>query len=231
MENFSALNSCTVSNAKCICFDMLTPEEMELINKNSIDVRYKKGEVICKHGTFSPHIILLREGLAKIYLEGLNDSLILKIITSGNLIGLTSIFEGNNVFHYSSMAYVDSQASLIDINIFRKVVKQNAEFASSVINILCENSLQTFGRFFCLTHKQLYGRMADILLCLSERIFKDHTFELNLSRKELAELTGMSTESVIRMLKKFKDDGIIKMTGKTVNIDNFDLLRKISEYG
>lgn len=220
-----------MSNAKCICFDMLTPEEMELINKNSIDVRYKKGEVICKHGTFSPHIILLREGLAKIYLEGLNDSLILKIITSGNLIGLTSIFEGNNVFHYSSMAYVDSQASLIDINIFRKVVKQNAEFASSVINILCENSLQTFGRFFCLTHKQLYGRMADILLCLSERIFKDHTFELNLSRKELAELTGMSTESVIRMLKKFKDDGIIKMTGKTVNIDNFDLLRKISEYG
>jgi len=231
MEKFSALNSCTVSNAKCICFDMLTPEEMDLINKNSIDVRYKKGEVICKHGTFAPHIILLKEGLAKIYLEGLNDSLILKIITSGNLIGLTSIFEGNNVFHYSSMAYVDSQASLIDINIFRKIIKQNAEFASSVVNILCENSLQTFGRFFCLTHKQLYGRMADILLCLSERIFKDHTFELNLSRKELAELTGMSTESVIRMLKKFKDDGIIKMTGKTVNIDNFDLLRKISEYG
>jgi CRP/FNR family transcriptional regulator len=210
---------------------MLTPEEMDLINKNSIDVRYKKGEVICKHGTFAPHIILLRDGLAKVYLEGLNDSLILKIITSGNLIGLTSINDGNNVFPYSSMAYVDSTASLIDINIFRKILKQNAEFANSIINILCENSQQTFGRFFCLTHKQLYGRMADILLCLSERIFKERTFELNLSRKELAELTGMSTESVIRMLKKFKDDGIIKMTGKSIVIANYDLLRKISEYG
>jgi CRP/FNR family transcriptional regulator, polysaccharide utilization system transcription regulator len=231
MENFTALNSCTVSNAKCICFDLLTEEELELIEKNSINVKYKKGEVICKHGTIAPHLILLKEGLAKIYLEGLNDSLILKIITSGNIIGLSSVFEGNNLFHYSSMAYIDSTASLIDINIFRKILNQNVKFANSIINILCENSIQTFGRFFCLTNKQLYGRMADILLCLSERIFKERSFELNLSRKELAELTGMSTESVIRMLKKFKDDGLIIMEGKMINIANYDLLRKISEYG
>jgi CRP/FNR family transcriptional regulator len=231
MEKFSALNSCTVSNAKSICFDMLTEEEQELIDKNSIDVKYKKGEVICKHGTFAPHVIFLKDGLAKIFLEGLNDSLILKIITSGNLIGLTSVMEDNNVFHYSSTAYIESTARLIDINVFRQIIRQNGEFANSIINILCENSLQTFGRFFCLTHKQLYGRMADILLCLSERIFKDRNFQLNLSRKELAELTGMSTESVIRMLKKFKDDGIITMEGKRVNVANFDLLRKISEYG
>ena len=231
MEKFSALNSCTVSNAKCVCFDLLTEEENELIKKNQVEVRYKKGEVICKHGTIAPHIIFLKEGLAKVYLEGLNDSLILKIITSGNLIGLTAIMEDNNVFHSSAMAYVDSSASLIDITVFRKILKQNAAFANSIINILCENSLQTFGRFFCLTHKQLYGRMADILLCLAERIFKERSFELNLSRKELAELTGMSTESVIRMLKKFKDDGIIKLEGKSVKISNYDLLRKISEYG
>lgn len=210
---------------------MLTKEEQALIDSNSINVRYKKGEVICKHGTIAPHVILLRDGLAKVYLEGLNDSLILKIITSGNIIGLTTIFEGNNIFHYSSMAYIDSTASLIDINIFRKILNQNVKFANSIINILCENSIQTFGRFFCLTHKQLYGRMADIILCLSERIFKKRDFELNLSRKELGELTGMSTESVIRMLKKFKDDGLIKMTGKKLYIVNYDLLRKISEYG
>ncbi len=231
MNNITPLNSCTVSQAKCLCFDHLTPEEVELIDKNSVEVKFKKGETICKHGTIAPHIIYLKEGLAKIYLEGLNDSLILKIIPSGNLIGLTSILDGNNTFHYSSHAYEDSVASLINLKIFRQIISQNAKFAASIIDILCENSLQTFGRFFCLTHKQLYGRMADILLCLAERIFKKEEFELNLSRKELAELTGMSTESVIRMLKKFKDDGIIELTGKRIKIANYDLLRKISEYG
>ncbi|MFO7827844.1 MAG: Crp/Fnr family transcriptional regulator [Bacteroidales bacterium] len=231
MNKLTALNSCTVSNAKCLCFDYLTAEEIELIDKNSIDVKYKKGETICKHGTIAPHVIYLKDGLAKIYLEGLNDSLILKIIPPGNLIGLTSILEGNNTFHYSSHTYEDSAASLIDIKIFKQIISQNAKFAASIIDMLCENSLQTFGRFFCLKHKQLYGRLADILLCLSERIFKKEEFVLKLSRKELAELSGMSTESLIRMIKKFKDDDIIEMQGKTIKIMNFELLHKISEYG
>jgi CRP-like cAMP-binding protein len=231
MNKVTALNSCTVSNAKCLCFDDLTPEEAELIAENSIEVKFKKGETICKHGTIAPHIMYLKEGLAKVYLEGLNDSLILKIIPPGNLIGLTSILEGNHIFPYSAKAYEDSLVTLIDIKVFRTIITQNAKFAASIIDILCENSLQTFGRFFCLTHKQLYGRMADILLCLAERIFKLNEFDLNLSRKELAELTGMSTESVIRMLKKFKDDGIIEITGKKLKIKDYEKLKKISDYG
>lgn len=231
MNKIIALNSCAVSNAKSLSFDLLTLEEAELIDKNSIEVKYKKGETICKCGTIAPHIIHLKKGLAKIYLEGLNNSLILKIIPPGKLIGLTSILDGNNIFSYSAQVYEDSVATLIDIKVFRTIITQNAKFAASVIDILCENSLQTFGRFFCLTHKQLYGRMADILLCLAERIFNLTEFDLNLSRKELAELTGMSTESVIRMLKKFKDDGIIEMTGKKLKIIDYNLLKKISEYG
>ncbi|NOQ27373.1 MAG: helix-turn-helix domain-containing protein [Bacteroidales bacterium] len=231
MNKITALNSCAVSNAKSLSFDLLTSEEAELIDENSIEVKYKKGETICKFGTIAPHIIHLKKGLAKIYLEGLNNSLILKIIPPGKLIGLTSILDGNNVFPYSAQVYEDSVATLIDIKVFRTIITQNAKFAASVIDILCENSLQTFGRFFCLTHKQLYGRMADILLCLAERIFNLTEFDLNLSRKELAELTGMSTESVIRMLKKFKDDGIIEMKGKKLKIVDYEKLKKISDYG
>jgi len=48
----------------------------------------------------------------------------------------------------------------------------NTEFAKEVIEILSSNSVQVNGRFFCLTHKQSFGRLADIILCLSQRIFK-----------------------------------------------------------
>lgn len=231
MDKPSSLSSCTVSNAKCICFEVLTKEELDLVNNNSMEVVFKKGEKICKHGTLVPHVILLTAGLAKVYLESGQNSLILKVITPGNLIGLTSVFEGNNIFHYSSKAYIDSKAILIDINVFRKILSQNIKFANSIISILSENSIQTFGRFYCFTHKQLYGRMADVLLCLSERIFKSQEFELNLSRKELAELMGMSTESVIRMLKKFKEDGSIQIEGKNLRILDYEALRNVSEYG
>ena len=73
--------------------------------------------------------------------------------------------------------------------------------------------------------------MADILMCLSERIFKSLEYELPLSRNDLAELTGMSTESVIRLVKEFKDDSIIEVSGKNMKILDPERLRKISTIG
>lgn len=223
--------TCTVSEFNTNVFAPLTPKEVELLEQNMIHVRYKKGESICKIGTLAPHIIYVREGLAKVFLEGCSESLVLKIIPPDNFIALTAVLEGNTVFPYSATAYKPTEASLIDINIVRQLIRENGVFAASIINILCSNAQQIFGRFYCITHKQLYGRMADIILCLSERIFKQPSFELDLSRGELAELTKMSTESVIRMLRKFKDDGIIEMEGKTFTVKDFEMLRKISNFG
>ncbi|NJO87844.1 MAG: winged helix-turn-helix domain-containing protein [Chloroflexia bacterium] len=96
-----------------------------------------------------PMFLYLSSGLAKVYMESLHEQLVLKIIPADNIVGLTSLFSGNNVFQYSVSAYVNSKVKLIDINIFRQ-----------------------------------------------------KSFELLLSRKDFAELSGMTTETVIRMLKK-----------------------------
>jgi CRP/FNR family transcriptional regulator len=73
--------------------------------------------------------------------------------------------------------------------------------------------------------------MADILICLAQRIFKTDSFNLPLSRSDLAELTGMSTESVIRVMKDFKDDGLIQFEGKEIELLDIEKLLKISELG
>jgi CRP/FNR family transcriptional regulator, polysaccharide utilization system transcription regulator len=231
MNQKSVLNSCTVNYDTYDCFEKLSDEELKLLESNRVEVTYKKGETLCKQGTFASHIMYICKGLVKVYVENDKDSLILKILPEGNLIGLTSLYDGNNIFQYSAIAYQDSLVRLIDINVFRQLLKQNPDFANEVINILCENSIQTYGRFFCFTHKQSYGRMADILLCLACRIYKKNEFDLLLSRKELAELTGLSTERVIRIIKKFKDDGLISMEGKTFRILDHEKLQKISNHG
>ncbi|MEE4255555.1 MAG: Crp/Fnr family transcriptional regulator [Bacteroidales bacterium] len=224
-------NSCVVRTPEDSCFDLLTDDEKKLVDDNMVEVHYKKGEIICKQGSFASKIIYLSEGLVKVYLEGSPKNLVLTITPKNNMVGLPSIFEGNNTFLYSVSPYVDSWARLIDINVFKQILKQNAAFASKIIDILNENTAQAYGRFFCLTRKQLHGRMADILMCLSERIFKSLEYDLPLSRNDLAELTGMSTESVIRLVKEFKDDRIIEVSGKSIRILDPERLRKISSVG
>lgn len=224
-------NTCVVRTPEGTCFDLLTEDEKKLVDDNMVEVFYKKGEIICKQGSFASKIIFLSEGLVKVYLEGNPKNLILTITPKNNLVGLPSIFQGNNTFLYSVSPYVDSWAKLIDINIFKQLLKQNAIFASRIIDILNENTAQAYGRFFCLTRKQLHGRMSDIMLCLSDRIFKSLEFELPLSRNDLGDLTGMSTESVIRMMKEFKDDKLIEVSGKNIKILDPDRMRKISTVG
>ncbi len=49
--------------------------------------------------------------------------------------------------------------------------------------------------------------------------------------KELAELTGLTPESVIRILSKFKNDKLIHMEGKMIHILDMTKLKQISDYG
>lgn len=224
-------NTCSTFLDESRCFDRLTEEEKQIVENNSVEVHYRKGETICKQGTFASHIIFLENGLVKSYLEGSPKNLVLTITPPGRLVGLPAIFEGNNTFLFSVSTYVDSRVKLVNINAFKQLINQNAKFAARVIDILNENTSQTYGRFYCLVRKQLHGRLADILLCLSQRIFKEEEFDLPLSRNDLAELTGMSTESVIRIMKDFKDEKLISSAGKRIKILDSVKMQKISDFG
>jgi len=223
--------SCTVTHENCECLDYLTAEQKQLVEDKQRIIHYKKGEIIAKHGAFASHVIFLCEGLVKVYYESGKDSLILKIVSPGNLIGLTSLQKKDNIFQYTASAYIDSVARLIDINLFKTFIMENGAFAAEIINILGENTNQINSRFFGMTHRQSYGKLADLILCLAGRIFKSSKFELHLTRKELAELAGMSTESAIRILKKFQDENYIKIENKVFEILDPEGLQRICDLG
>jgi len=228
MDQYSG---CTISMHKCRCFEKLSPEESRLLEEHSVVVRYRKGEVICKQGSFAHNIMYIEKGLTKVFIDNGGSTLVLKIIPEGNLLGLSAVNEQNNTYQYSAAAYIDTEIKQVDIHFFRKLIAQNSTFAKAVIDILSANSLQIYGRFFCFTHKQSYGRLADILLCLSDRVFRTTDFELPLSRKDLAELSGMSPETVARMLTRFNDEGLIRLQGKSIQLLEPEKLRRISEIG
>ncbi len=231
MVNKTQFSGCSISSHECKCFEKLSPEEVKLVEANSVYVEYKKGEVICKRGSFASHIMYLESGLVKVYIEDGVNTLVLKILPEKNLIGLASVSNSVKTFEYSVMAYVNSVIREIDIDVFITLLNNNPVFAKEVIDIQNANSIQIYGRFFCLTHKQSFGRLADIILCLSDRVFKSDIFDLPLSRKDLAELSGLSSETVIRMLKVFREEGLIEMEGKKIRIIDREKIKQISETG
>ena len=230
-EETKGISHCSVFEFEQSWYDLLNAGEKSLIEANSVSISFKKGETVCKLGAFASHIYFLEEGLVKVYLEEKKSNLILMLSPKNSLLGLAAVYDGSNKMPFSIATYTDSRIRMIDIQVFRQLLKLNPDFSYRIINLLNESTAQIYGRFFSLTKKQLHGRLADILLCLSNRIFKSTAFDLPLSRADLGDLTGMSTESVIRMMKEFKDDGLIGMHCKQIELLDIGRLERISEFG
>ena len=72
----------------------------------------------------------------------------------------------------------------------------------------------------------MHGRIADALLFLHDEIYCKNPFILSISRQDLADLTAMSKENVIRVIKVFKDQGLLKVDGNIMEIlDKKELIR------
>jgi len=82
-----------------------------------------------------------------------------------------------------------------------------------------------------ITQKYMPGRVADLLLYLKNEIFLCNPFDTRLSRQELADMTGMTMESFIRILKEFKTSGIITVDGPNIQIVDEEALQFISKKG
>jgi CRP/FNR family transcriptional regulator len=111
------------------------------------------------------------------------------------------------------------------------LIRKNPDFAEEFIRRVSLQAIFNFEQMISLTQKQMHGRIADVLFYLSEKIYSGNPFDLTISRQDLADLSGMSKESAIRILKEFKEEGIVNVDGNKVDILNLKQLRQISERG
>ncbi len=223
-----------------ICFDCsmaspvfcsLKPDEIARIDKNRIEVTYNPGEIIMKSGTPDTHVISFFEGLAKISLEGKGGrNFILDFVRP------PSFFSGPGLFidkkhHFTISAVEPCKLCLIAMDPFLDVMKGNAKMAFAFMENSNNFILNLANKMESLLVKHHHGRVAEAVLYLSKKIYYSNPFKLSISKKELSEMTGLSKESVSRILHEFTNEGMLRITGKTFHILKEDLLEQISRNG
>lgn len=211
-------------------FSLLNESELELLNNARMEVNFKKGEIIYKQGTPLTHIVIIHTGFGKIYVEGSNGrNLILTYTKEYDLNGGVGVFI--DLRHHSSlMAITDCGACFIDINSFKEVLRKNATFMEGYLREYSQRVLHTYYQFAVLTQKNMEGRMAESIIYLKDHVFNNGSIK-HVSKQDLAELTAMTKESAIRVLKEFKDDGLIEIEGQKINILDQKALEQVARHG
>ncbi len=231
MDDFSEITNCLDCMHSTNCFRQKIPDESDFINRNKTQVVYSKGENICKEKAYSSHILYIADGLVKVYLESPNNRHInINILKTSEFIGLSSLY-GDNIYHYSAVALVDSTICMINKESFQKIILEHGRFASDIIEWYCNKEKQLFKRIKSLGHKQMHGRLADIIFYLCDENFDQDVLFEQLSRKDIADFAGISTESTVRLLTELKNEGVIDLPGKKIEILDKKRLLEISKHG
>jgi CRP-like cAMP-binding protein len=213
------------------CFQMLSPEEAEFVRSGKTQVLFRKDDNLTKQGTFASYILFIIDGFARQYLEGDGiKNYNLHIVKPGDFLGLSALFS-ENTFNYSTVALTDCRVFLVEKEAMAKVVKQNGMFGFNIIKRYCEQNTNLINTVRNLMYKQMNGRMADTLLYIDTlKNEKAEIFQL-LSRKDIADFTGISTESTVKLLKIFEKDGLIELHEKDIKIIKHAALLEISRRG
>jgi CRP/FNR family transcriptional regulator len=75
------------------------------------------------------------------------------------------------------------------------------------------------------------GKMSKVLLYLNDIKAQHPDIFLLLSRKEIADFAGISTENAIKVLKALEKDKIIQLRDKDIVIIDKHILKELSAHG
>lgn len=230
-ESKRNLYDCDKCFFRLISTRFMPAEEFELIRRTSVQLRFEKGETILKQGATAHQLVFLHKGTVKFnYHFDTGKNYIMTIVSGPKLLGGANLFfKETNIF--SLVAMEDCEVCLLDSKALRTVAQKNANFVLA----LCESTMSMFQssifNFVSMAHKQVNGRIADILIYLWEEVYKSRPEDFQISRKELAEFAACSPENLINTLSKFNKEGIILLDGKKIKINNMKKLQEISKRG
>ena len=223
--------TCEHCELRELLVENLDSENLKLVCSGKYEKYYRAGEIIIKEGMLIQDFTYLKSGLVKLFrYDSSGREQIITIARPMDYVSLLSVFSGE-YYNYSVSALEDSVTCNLKMNEVKTMASKYGKVAfnllrqmSSVADTIILESLE-------IRKKHLRGRVAYLLIYFSETIFHLTEFDLPLSRKEMADYVGMTTENVIRTLSEFRKDGILKIYGKTIQIANMDSLRSISEFG
>ncbi len=222
---------CTTCLYEAPLFQGLANNELDYLSQFTSERISKKGEMVVHEGDAITHLSFLKKGLLKLY-TGSNDGKgqIISLAKPNDCVGLLSVFSTPN-YHYSMNAIEDSWLCHVMMEPVKEVLRRNGDFGITILARVSKAADFIIQHNLELSRLHLRGRIAYILLDFSENIYNSLSFELPVSRKEIGELIGMTTENVIRILSEFRRDELITISNKTITIWNVEMLRRISKSG
>ncbi|MFC1981794.1 Crp/Fnr family transcriptional regulator [Chloroflexota bacterium] len=206
-------------------FSSLTDDELAELANLTLERGFMSNEFIFWEGDAPESFYIIAEGKVKVFKHSsLGREFIIAFFGPGEMFGEVAVFE-NKPYPASAQAVAETRVLGIKREDFLSFLAKRPQVALRIINILGGRLRDAQSRLRDLAGERVEQRLASVLLMLSSKLGDTLPF----TRQEIADMTGTTTETVIRLMSHLKDRGIIRSTRGKVIILNKEKLSILSE--
>lgn len=205
-------------------FQNLSAAQLQKIANLLQEKTYAKETMIFFEAEVAAGFYILLQGQVKIFKLAENGKeQILKVFNRGDVFGEVPVFEGST-FPANCQTIKATKVLYLSRQHFLQLVKHDPQFALSMLALLSQRLRAFTVTIENLTLKEVAPRLAAYLLYLA-KTHDCNKLQLDVSKTVLANILGVSRETLSRAIKKLEQLNLIHVSGKNVEIYNLAKLK------
>ncbi len=205
--------------------------QIEDLSKNKEIIIYKNKDKVFEKGKQAHFLYFIESGNVKLHqMTESGKEFVFGIFGKGDFLGQLSLLGDKNSYIYTATVMGAATICKIPKEDFTKLLFDNKEISQKFIELISNNIVQLQEQLKDMAFSSVHKRAAKALLQLFERgiISNQNNVSLNIPREDFAGLIGTASETAIRTLHDFRNQGIIEIeSSKTILLLNEKKLRDI----
>lgn len=176
-------------------------------------VRFARGETIFREGDPGDAFLAIADGRVKVFKSTpAGRQIILEIFGAGDPLGAVALYEGRP-FPASALALDDTECVRVEARDFFRLLEQEPALVRGLLSGMTLRLAELTRRLAELTGARVEARFARLFLKLAEQIGRQERggifVPMALTRQELADLTGTTIETCIRIMSRWQKEEIL----------------------
>lgn len=198
-----------------------TPELLEKLFKFGHKKSYWESDIIFAEGEKAEFLPIVLTGKVKMvrYPE-IGKEFIIGFFGDGEVFAIPPAMDGKN-YPATCVAVENTKLLILTRPDFTKLMQESGEFSSIIMAKMCGLLRETAETIQNLASSSPEQRIGNVLL----RLAKETPTKINLRRQDIADMAGLTTETTIRVVKKFQERDLLKIVKGKIILEQPELLR------
>ncbi|MDB9755772.1 response regulator [Winogradskyella sp.] len=209
--------------------------DIDQLSKNYVAQKFNKRTVLYREGNIANSLYFIQSGAVKTYkttekgkefVTGLNGS--------GHFVGQLSLLSDHASYIESAAIIEDAELYEIPKSDLTTLLHTNKDVANKFVSLISNNLVEVQDHMVNIAFGTVRQRVAKALLDIDKQhiLLNNEDQGIGIAREDFAGLIGTATETAIRMLTEFKDEGLITIgNARKIVIEDKEALEDIVLFG